>query len=359
MTRPTLWLIALLLALAVPAWGQMTFKPGSGLEPGKTDTREKDAEEDPSNGGVEYQHALKVYQSGRTKETIGLCDDLIKRYEAGVWVERATLLKGRAQYHGGDLKGADRTVAAFRKRFPATTLSREVSDLQLAVGTAYLARDEYAGVRILQEMVEQNPYGERADEAQFRVAEYYLRQKNYADAADAYALVAAHYKDSRYREEALFMRAKASYLDNKGPRRDPLPYEEARAGLDDYLRAYPDGRHAGEAKKLLTQINDVLGQKRYLVAEYYRKQGRRRAAERYYRYVVKHYPQSRWAELSRRHLPREVETPGPEPEPEPAAEPETATTPETKPPAETQPEETPGGNETPSTPSTETPGERP
>jgi len=340
MTKRTLLLI-MVLAAAAPMWGQMTFKPGGKLKPGDADADAKEKEPDLKGGGVEYKHALKEYQAGRTKDTIGLCNDLIKRYEAGPWVERAMLLKARAYFNRGDLKRADRTIGVFRQRFPGTTLNREVSDLQLAVGMAYLARDKYAGVRILQDMVEQNPYGQRADEAQFRVAEYYLRNKDYREAADAYTLVAAQYKDSRYREEALFMRAKASYLDNPGPKRDPLPYEEARAGLADYLRAYPDGRYAERAKKLLTEINDVLAQRKYLVAEYYRKQRRARAAQRYYRHVVTNYPDTKWAGLARKRMPARPK-PAPAPEKKPAP----------------RPEKTPGKNDDkPSTPTPEKNGE--
>jgi len=320
MTRRTVVLI-LVLALTAPVWGQMTFKPGAGLKPGKPAAKEK--EPDLKGGGVEYKNALRVYQAGRTKDTIGLCNDLIKRYEAGPWVERATLLKGRAQFRRNDLKAADRTVTAFRKRFPATTLSREVSDLQLAIGTAYLARDKYEGVRILQDMVEQNPYGQRADEAQFRVAQYHLRKGSYREASEAYALVAVQYKDSRYREEALYMRAKTSYLDNRGPKRDPLPLEEAREGLNDYLKAYPAGRHVGAAKKLLAEINDVLAEKKFLIGEYYRKQRRTRAARRYYRHVVKNYPETKWAALARKRVPQPAAAPKPKPapKPEPTSEP--------------------------------------
>jgi outer membrane assembly lipoprotein YfiO len=154
-------------------------------------------------------------------------------------------------------------------------------------------------------MVEHNPYGPRSDEAQFRIAQYYFGKRNYREASDAYALTAAQYKDSRFYEEALFMRARAMYLSNEGPRRDPLPYVEARAGLKEYLRQFPQGEHVAESSELLVKIADVLAEKQFLIAEYYRRQKRLRAAQRYYRHVLRHYPESSWAEKAKQYLPPE------------------------------------------------------
>jgi len=313
MTRRLL-LIVVVLTTAASSWGQMTFKPGKGLKPGADDPRERE-EPDPRYGGAEYKQALGVYQSGKTAETIKRCDVLIKRYRTGPWVERAMLLKGRALFKRGDLKQADKTIVKFRKQFPGTALSREIAELQLAVGMAYLERGKRAGVTILREMVERNPYGPRADEAQFRIAKYYFGKQDYAEAAEAFALVTLQYRDSRYREESVFLRAKAMYLTNEGPRRDPLPYEEARVGLQEYVASYPRGKFVAEAQKLLKGIIDVLAQKQYLIAEYYRKQKKPRAAMRYYRQVVTKYPDSRWAALARKHVPAPPKQPKPEVKP--------------------------------------------
>jgi outer membrane protein assembly factor BamD (BamD/ComL family) len=160
-------------------------------------------------------------------------------------------------------------------------------------------------------MVEKNPYGPRADEAQFRIAQYYAGKRHHLDAAQAYALVASQYKDSRFREDALFLKAREYYLLNEGPRRDPLPYEEARAALESYLAEYPQGRFVADAEALKAVIEDALAQKKFLIAEYYRKQRKTGAALRYYRYVVRHYADSTWAAKAKVWLPAEEQAPEP------------------------------------------------
>ena len=303
---------SVLVMLAAPVCAQMTFKPGKDWKGPKPERKGPLLKTDRS----EYRHALTIYQSGDIKKTIRLCDRIVKTYKSGPWVERASLLKARAYFKQGKLKQADKELALIRRRYPGTVIAREMSDLQMAIASAYTKKGKYAGVKILEETVENNPYGSRADEAQFEVGRYHLKKRHYVDAAGAFALVVVQYKDSPYREDAMFLRGKATYLDNEGPRRDPLPYEEARVSLNDYLNSYPQGKYAPQAKALLVKIETTLARKHYLIAEYYRKQRRRRAAGRYYRHVVKNYPNSKWAGKALKRLPKAERMAAAEPKPE-------------------------------------------
>jgi len=317
MRRRAALLIFVLLIVAPPVLAQVTFEPGKDWEGPEPKPEGPLLKTDRS----EYEHALAVYQSGDTRKAIALSDHIVKTYKSGPWVERAALLKARAYFKRGDLKQADKELVLIRRRYPGTAIAREMSDLQMAIATAYTKKGKYVGVKILEETVENNPYGSRADEAQFKVGQYHLRKRNYVDAAEAFALVVAQYRDSPYREDAMFLRAKATYLDNEGPRRDPLPYEEARVGLNDYLQSYPQGKYADQARALLVKIETALALKAYLIAEYYRKQRQRRAAERYYRHVVKKYPNSKWASKALRRLPKAERAVLTEPAPETSPEP--------------------------------------
>jgi|GEM_PF-3520266 outer membrane assembly lipoprotein YfiO len=324
--RIVLWFLVL-AALAViggPVRAQMTFKPGEGWQPAKSDIPEMKGP-----GGrtdrIDYQQAQSFYQAGNAKTAIRLCNDMVETYKTGPWVERAMLLKARACLAQKNLKEAETTLLLLEKNFPATTLSSEISDVRMAIGNARLADQSYTGVKTLEGMVENDPYGARSDEAQFNIAMYYFKKGDYSDASQSFALVVAHYKDSRYREDAMFLRAKATYLTNDGPPRDPLPYEEARDGLREYLRSYPNGKNAAEAQTLLKKINEALACKLYQIAEYYRGQNQKRAAERYYRSVVRNYPDSTWAAKAQSRLPKgTVVEPRAENAPEPAAEPKPA-----------------------------------
>jgi len=295
--RRTVVTIFTVLACA-SVWAQMTFEPGKGWS---DEQAVKDESAFKTDAG-EYYRALALYQGGRSKKAIRLCEGIERVYTDGPWVEKAVLLKARAYFNQGDVKRADRTLTALRKRFPATTLTREMSDLKLAIGIVYVERGKYAGVRILRELIEENPYGPRADEAQYKIGRLYMKRGDHLEAAQAFELLAFTYRDSPYREEALFLKAKMTYLRNEGPERDPLPCREAREGLDFYLRQYPNGRFVDEANKLKTKIADALAHKTYLIADYYKRRRRHLAACKYYDLVVKGYPQSTWAEKAREHL---------------------------------------------------------
>jgi len=304
--------LVILLACLAPATAQaqMTYKPGEGWQgPKPAETTEFRTDRG------DFEQALAVYQSGNSQRAMTMADEVVATYQTGPWVERAMLLKARAWFRMNDLGPAEQQLASLEKRFPGTTLGGDISDLRLAIGNARIAAGKSAGVRTLENMVETNPYGPRSDEAQFNLAMNALEKKDYGEAAEGFAAVLEQYPDSRFREDALFLRAKASYLDNTGPQRDGLPYEEARQVLLEYLKEYPNGKNVKEAGGLLQRAENALAQKLFLIGEFYRNGKHERAAERYFQAAVTRYPKSPWAKRARAQLPYGWEPPA-KPEPE-------------------------------------------
>ncbi len=297
-TRPILLILISMLA-ACSAWGQATFKP-TGAKWKTESARPK--EEKATPGQADYETALSVYQKDKSKDAIALCDKIIKTHKTGIWVEKATLLKARAQSRLGQKSAANDTLDRLLKKFPATSLTKETGDLKMAIGTALLDEGSDEGVRIFENMIEHNPHGPRVDEAQFKVGKYYLKHGYYEDAVDAFDFLIATYKKSRFLEEAVYLQAKASYHVGGGPQRDSIAYREASTGLKQYIRRNPSGKSAKESRKLLKEVNEKLACKKYLIAEYYRGQGHYRAAARYYRYVIKNYADTTWAGKSKKQL---------------------------------------------------------
>ena len=331
--------ILIALALATPLGAQVTITPEGVATPKPPETPEFRTDRD------DFIQALAAYQSGDTAGALKMADDLIATYPSGPWVERAMLLKARAAYRGGDLSGCEKQLDALVRRFPASTVSPEVADLRLAIANTRLGAGKASGARALEGMVESSPYGPRSDEAQYRLGRFYFDKKQYPEAAEAFALILAHYPDSRYREDAVFLQAKATYLDNAGPRRDPLPYEESSMELRDYLKEFPNGKHVKEAEMLLKRAENALAEKLFLIGEFYRKEKKTRAAERYYAAALTKYPKSTWAKRSREHLPVGWEPP-PKPEAEKAEPPEKPPE-EGTPPSETTAPPAETGGETP------------
>ena len=325
--------LVIVLACLVPAAGQaqVTYKPGEGW-PG---TKPVETVPEFRTDRGDFEEALAVYQAGDSRRAMALADDVVATYQTGPWVEHAMLLKARAWFRMSDLAAAETQLDLMEKRFPGTTLGAEMSDLRFAIANARIAAGKTSGVKALEKMIETDPYGPRSDEAQFTLAMRYFDRKNWVEAAESFAVILEQYPDSRYREDAMFLRAKASYLDNTGPQRDPLPFEEARQVLLEYLKEFPNGKNAKEASGLLERANNALAQKLFLVGEFYQSGKHPRAAERYYGAVVMKYPKSPWAKRARAQLPYGWEPP---------ATPETTETPTA--------EETPAATEKPAAPET-------
>jgi outer membrane assembly lipoprotein YfiO len=280
------------------AWGQETFTPKGGWGESKANLGPQKLQTDQ----IEFERARAVYQDGQVKAALVLCDRIVKTYQTGPWVERTMLLKARALYKQGDLSGCDKTLVALKKKFPATFLVGEIGELKFAIGSAWLDAGKSAGVKILREVVDEHPYGPRSDEAEFRIGRYLMKEGDYSGAAHEFTLLLGTYRESNYREEAAFLKAKATYLSNQGAQRDVLPYAEGLAGLDAYVKEYPSGKFVDEAKVLREEIELALAEKQYRIGEFYVRRGRPRSAEVYFESVVKQHPGSPWAAKAEKEL---------------------------------------------------------
>ncbi len=332
------------LALSASAHAQLTITPEGVPGPKPPESPEFRTDRD------DYAQTLAAYQSGDTAQALKLADDLIATYPSGPWVERAMLLKARAAYRAHDLAGCEKQLDALAKRFPASSVSGEAADLRMAIAAERLGAGKAAGAKSLEKMVETNPYGPRSDEAQFEIGKFYLDKKQYVDASEAFSLILAHYPDSRYREDAMFLQAKATFLQNSGPNRDGLPYEMAGQELQDYLKEFPNGKHAKEAEFLIKRAENALAEKLFLTGEFYRREKQTRAAERYYAAALTKYPKTSWAKRSREHMPI-----GWEPPVKPEAPAADATEKPEQPPAEEPPPPERTAPESPDALSTEKP----
>ena len=90
---------------------------------------------------------------------------------------------------------------------------------------------------------------ELAVEARVLFAESFLVEGRYADAIDAYRLVARDFPRSDQAETSLFTIAQLQCEHAPGP--------EARGALRTYLTRYPHGRYAREAGERLSRLSSV------------------------------------------------------------------------------------------------------
>ena len=139
---------------------------------------------------------------------------------------------------------------------------------------------------------------ERSDYAQFRLAESYRLDEQYAIAAVEYRILVSDYGYSEYVDDAFFLEGACAFRQTNRPERDQTKSHEALNRINRFLKIFPSSPRREEGEKLQLEIHDQLGKKDFLNAKLYYSKGRDEAALIYFDKVITSYPSTVWAQRS-------------------------------------------------------------
>ena len=135
---------------------------------------------------------------------------------------------------------------------------------------------------------------ERCDYAQFRLAECYRMNGDYALAAIEYRILINDYGYSEYVDDAFFLEGLCIFRQAPRAERDQSKSYEALDRVNRFLNVFPNSPRKEEALKLLEEIKDRLGRKEFLNAILYFKKNKYKSALIYFDKVIKHYAGTVW-----------------------------------------------------------------
>lgn len=172
-----------------------------------------------------YGQARKAQESAATgkpsgnasdlyKKSIDKCQKVIEKYPGSKWQDDAHLLLAKAYYGRGDYLSAENTLEQFTTKFADSELYPEAMD--------WKGRTAYA-------------------------------KEDYEDARETWKKLLSRFPKYENREGVEFQMAESLWKDDRD--------DEAEPALGAYLKAYPGGEHAGQARLALGQL--YQDQKRY------------------------------------------------------------------------------------------------
>jgi len=101
------------------------------------------------------------------------------------------------------------------------------------------------------------------------MAKSYMGQKDYYSATEYYKTYVKTYPKGKYAAEAKYMIGYCFYLDSPDARLDQTPTYNAIAALQEFLDVYPESERVPEANKLIEELTNKLAYKAYLNAKLY------------------------------------------------------------------------------------------
>ncbi len=256
----------------------------------------------------QLKYALGFYSTGKYDEAIREFRKLLKHYPKSRQAAEAQYYIGVCLQKQGKLYQAFKNYQLVIDKYPFSERFKEIIKLEYEIGKALLeggqrknkfiealAGTDYNVIDIFRTVIKNDPYGEFAASAQYKIA-LYLKQKGvYQEARDEFEKVVNDYPESKWARAAKYQIAMTDAKMSTAPQYDQMITKAAVEGLKEFVKENPDAVLSEKAKKEIDRLRDKEAENNFLVAEFYEKQKNFKAARIYYQTVVDEYKDTKWA----------------------------------------------------------------
>jgi len=146
------------------------------------------------------------------------------------------------------------------------------TDIELKYNKAieYFNNGDFARATTLFEDISSYYRGtDRSEDILNFLGQSYLGQKDYYTASNYYQTYLKSYPKGRYAENAKFLVGYCYYKDSPDPRLDQTATYQAIASFQEFLDLYPESNKVPQVNKLLDELHDKLAYKYYMNARLY------------------------------------------------------------------------------------------
>ena len=215
---------------------------------------------------------------------------------------------GRCEEETGDYYKAFKEYRKTVQVYPSTGRFEEVLEREYQIGNYFLAgkRRKILGIaallpardkaaEIFEAIVEDGPFSEHGQLAQYKLGLAHLGLRDYEQAVTAFEQVISRYPDSPLVDDARFQIAQASL---KGVFRagfDQSATELAMRELESFLREYPSSDLGAEVLARLEELKEQRAEHEFQVGQFYERRRHPGSAVIHYRGIVQQYQDTMWA----------------------------------------------------------------
>lgn len=243
-----------------------------------------------------YRYALALITDQQYLPAIRELEDIIKEAPDSEFAVPAMFNIAYAYSLADDLKKAFKTYETLLLKYPGTRRTREIIEKQYNLGISQMESLEVkSAIDMFEKIIEHNPKGPFAADAQIKIADCYLKLKKFDDAIENYEKLIENYRDSAWVGYAKFQIPLCKMEEERRQARNYGLLSESEEGFEDYIANNPQGPLAEDAKKRIKDINTAKGEREFNVAEFYLRRKRPKAAKVYYELVVTDFPDTVWA----------------------------------------------------------------
>ncbi len=195
----------------------------------------------------------------------------------------------------------------FLSQFPESKLYQVALDREFAIANAFLAGRKlkilklfkikgYAqGEKIMDKIIDYAPDMPIAKKAAVAVAESYEKRKKFENAYQRWSEVYSKWSAGKTGQIALLKMARCKYAAYGGPRYDASDLISAKTYYENFKLKYPQNAQKIGIPEKIKNINELLAEKKFKIADFYERTGNTLAANLYYRMIV---DEDKWSETT-------------------------------------------------------------
>ena len=247
-------------------------------------------------GKREYKKAAKAYVRALSYSPI---------YPAS-----AEILWRLAQCYEKQFRWVDafETYADLYKKYPAYDLAIAAPQRQFRVAgilaqgkekvvLSYATELFYVDIakELYEKLQKQIPQSPLAGRCQFEIGNIGKKKKAFREASQAYYEVILNYPRHPLVPRALFESGFAASRAVRGASYDADSINKVIKRFRRFIKEYPTDKKVFAAQEILKEMEELQAEKLFQTAQFYMKQGDRKAAQIYFHELVKEYPSSLWA----------------------------------------------------------------
>ncbi len=227
---------------------------------------------------------------------------LSKSYKESREAAEAQYYLGRCQEEQGDYYKAFREYRKTIQTYPSTKRFGEILEREYQMGNYFLAgkkrkvlgmaallpaRDK--AVEIFQAIVDDGPFSEYGQLAQYKLGLSHLALEDYEEAVSAFEQLISRYPDSPLVDDARFQTTQASLKGTFKSDYDQSPSDQAARQLDAFLKEFPQSALAPQATAKLQELKERRAHHDYDVAQFYERRRHPASALIYYQTIAQQF----------------------------------------------------------------------
>ena len=250
----------------------------------------------------QFKYAISLMVNKEYVSAIEIFNNIIKNNPESELAEESKIKIGSSYHMLGDYKKAFKSYENLIEQNPGTRRLKEILEKEFQVAVAQMETDEKGAIKVFEKIIERNPLGFIAADAQIKIADCHYQLRHFEDAEDSYLRVIENYPNSEWVPYAQF---RIPYCKMSNIRIQERNYElltKSRHGFEEYIANNTQGTLVPAAKEIISEIDITMAKRNYMIGEFYLRRKRPDSGAVYYELVIKEYPNSEWAVKAKEKL---------------------------------------------------------